>query len=358
MRRLPIYFLIDISESMVGEPIQQVEEGLATIIKELKTDPYSIETVWVSIIVFAGQPKTIVPLQEIINFYPPRFPIGSGTSLSKGLGHLMFELRRNLVTTTFEKKGDWKPIVFLFTDGVPTDDTKVAIQEWKQNWQRTANMVAVSFGEETDMHMLSELTENVLHFKNSDANAYKTFFKWVTDSIKTSSISVENNTGSFDLAKLDGDTLSAADLKSAPGGSSSPNTLYAPQVDPNFVVLPGKCQQSKRPYLMKYKKTITESGIYAGLETRSYKLVGAFQVDNSYYELTDNNETGFKINTNELMGSPTCPCCGNQYGFAMCSCGKIHCIGTEEESTCPWCNTKGKYGMGGSGGFDVTRAQG
>jgi uncharacterized protein YegL len=358
MRRLPIYFLIDISESMVGEPIQQVEEGLATIIKELKTDPYSIETVWVSIIVFAGQPKTIVPLQEIINFYPPKFPIGSGTSLSKGLGHLMYELRRNIVTTTMEKKGDWKPIVFLFTDGVPTDDTKLAIQEWKQNWQRTANMVAVSFGEETDMHMLAELTENVLHFKNSDPSSYKTFFKWVTDSIKTSSVSVENNTGSFDLAKLDGDTLSQADLKNAPGSSSSPNTLYASHVDSNFVVLSGKCQNSKGPYLMKYKKTISESGIYAGLETRAYRLVGAFQVDNSYYELTDNMENAFKINTNELMGSPTCPCCGNQYGFAMCSCGKIHCIGNEEESTCPWCNSKGKYGTGGAGGFDVTRAQG
>ena len=72
MRRLPIYFLIDISESMVGEPIQQVEEGLATIIQTLKTDPNAIETVWVSIIVFAGQPKTIVPLQELINFYPPK----------------------------------------------------------------------------------------------------------------------------------------------------------------------------------------------------------------------------------------------------------------------------------------------
>ncbi|MBA3664186.1 MAG: VWA domain-containing protein, partial [Bacteroidetes bacterium] len=140
MRRLPIYFLIDVSESMVGEPIQQVEEGLATIIKELKTDPNSIETVWVSIIVFAGQAKTLVPLQEIVNFYPPRFPVGSGTSLSRALGHLMFELRKNQVTTTMERKGDWKPIVFLFTDGVPTDNTKIAIGEWKQNWQRTANM--------------------------------------------------------------------------------------------------------------------------------------------------------------------------------------------------------------------------
>lgn len=351
MRRLPIYFLIDISESMVGEPIQQVEEGLATIIKELKTDPYSIETVWVSIIVFAGQAKTLVPLQEIINFYPPRFPIGGGTSLSKGLGHLMYELRKNIVTTTYERKGDWKPIVFLFTDGVPTDDTQTAINEWKQNWQRTANMIAISFGSETDTQTLSQLTENVLHFKNTDANSYKQFFKWVTDSIKTSSQSVENNRTGFEMANMDNDTLSKIDLT-----KDKPNRWF---VDNNFVVLAAKCQNTKRPYLMKYRKSLNPSG-FSGFDfnTLSYRLVGAYQVDNSYYELSEEGSSKQTVNTEDLMGAPTCPCCGNQFAFAMCSCGNIHCIGDEEISTCPWCGNQGKYGAAGSGGFDVGRAQG
>jgi uncharacterized protein YegL len=350
MRRLPIYFLIDVSESMVGDPIQQVEEGLATIIKTLKTDPTAIETVWVSIIIFAGQAKTLVPLQELINFYPPKFPIGSGTSLSKGLGHLMFELRKNTVKTTQEVKGDWKPIVFLFTDGVPTDDTKYAIAEWKQNWARTANLVAISFGNEADTQQLSELTEHVLHFKNTDTNAYKQFFKWVTDSIKTSSESVENNKTGFGLANLDENTLSKIDL------SKNRKTDF---VDHNFVVLSAICQNSKRPYLMKYKKQITQNS-FAGIElnTLSYRLVGAFQVDNTYFELSDETATNKKINTEELIGAPTCPCCGNQFAFAACACGKLHCVGNEEISICPWCGNKGTYGFGEEGGFDVNRTQG
>ena len=40
MRRLPIYFLVDISESMVGTPIEQVQEGMRTIIQNLRVDPY------------------------------------------------------------------------------------------------------------------------------------------------------------------------------------------------------------------------------------------------------------------------------------------------------------------------------
>lgn len=350
MRRLPIYFLIDISESMVGEPIEQVEEGLSTIIQALKTDPNAIETVWVSIIVFAGQAKTLVTLQEIINFYPPKFPIGSGTSLSKGLGHLMLELRNNIIKTTPEQKGDWKPIVFLFTDGVPTDDSKSAIAEWKQNWQRTANLVAVSFGNDTDTQLLSELTENVLQFKNTDAAAYKQFFKWVTDSIKTSSVSVEANASGFELAKLDGETITKIDLtKPVPTKQI---------VDNNFVVIAGKCQNTKRPYLIKYRKNVATSN-FGGIEldTLSYKLVGAFQVDGSYFKLSESANSQFKINTEELIGSPTCPCCGNQISFAICSCGKVHCINNEELNTCPWCGTEGIYGSG-EGGFDVNRTQG
>ena len=350
MRRLPIYFLIDISESMVGDQIQQVEEGIAQIIKAIKTDPHAIETVWISIIVFAGQAKTLVPLQEVVSFYPPKFPIGGGTSLSKGLGHLMFELRKNTVKTTLEQKGDWKPIVFLFTDGVPTDDTSSAIKEWKQNWARSANMVAISFGEEADTQLLGQLTENVLQFKNATNDDYHKFFKWVTDSIKTSSISVENNQSGFEMATIDGETISKIDLI-----KNAPSKQY---VDSNFVVLSAKCQNTKRPYLMKYRKVIDPSSL-GGLEfqTLSYRLVGGFQVDASYYELSDSNNSQFQVNSEELIGAPSCPCCGNQFAFALCQCKKIHCIGNEEVSTCPWCGNEGRYGSG-EGGFDVNRAQG
>ncbi len=347
-RRLPVYFLIDVSESMVGEPVQLVEEGMASIIKELKSDPYAIETAWVSIIVFAGAAKTLVPLQELVQFYPPKFSIGGGTSLSKGLGHLMYELRKNFITTTYEQKGDWKPIIFLFTDGVPTDDTRTAIAEWKQNWQRTANLVAVSFGSEADLSVLQELTNHVFLFKNADPSAYKMFFKWVTDSIKVSSISVERNAGGFELASTDKDVLSKIDLtKTKPA---------AQQVDSNFVVISAKCQNTQRPYLIKYKRTLSPSPL-ADLQTLSYRLSGAYQVDSYYNELTDVKGLKQTIHTDELIGAPTCPCCGNQIGFAMCSCGGIHCIGEEEVSTCPWCGNSARYTVG-EGGFDVKREQG
>ena len=143
MRRLPIYFLIDVSESMIGEPIEQVQEGIATIIKELRTDPYALETVYVSIIVFAGKAQKITPLIELFNFYPPKLPIGGGTSLGNAMNFLMNDFDSSLQKTTPEIKGDWKPIIFLFTDGNPTDKYETAFDKWNQKYKSKSNLVVI-----------------------------------------------------------------------------------------------------------------------------------------------------------------------------------------------------------------------
>ena len=146
MRRLPIYFLIDVSESMVGEPIKQVEDGMRTIIQELRTDPYALETVFVSVVAFAGRAKSLSPLTELYKFYPPKFPIGGGTALGTALNYLMDDMERSVQKTTLEVKGDWKPIIFLFTDGTPTDDPTSAIEKWQRHYKTKCHMVCISIG--------------------------------------------------------------------------------------------------------------------------------------------------------------------------------------------------------------------
>lgn len=95
MRRLPVYFLVDVSESMVGAPIQQVQDGMRMIVQELRTDPYALETAYISVIAFAGKAKCVSPLTELYKFYPPTFPIGGGTSLGNALEFLMDDMDKN-----------------------------------------------------------------------------------------------------------------------------------------------------------------------------------------------------------------------------------------------------------------------
>jgi len=350
MRRLPIYFLIDISESMVGEPIDHVQNGIETIVKELRTDPYALETVYLSMIVFAGKAKKIINMAELFNFYPPKLPVGGGTSLGKALDFLMDDINNSIKRTTLEEKGDWKPIIFLFTDGNPTDDYDAAFERWNRKYRKSANLIIISLGDNTDVSIFGKITENVLMLNNTDGESFQKFFKWVTASIKTSSISVSNdNDDEVHLAPITNGFLSKIDLEK----HTSP-----PKIDENFAVIVAKCQTTKRPYLIKYQKRISPSQLSDLFKNvMDYKLVGAYPVDNSYFELNDDIASGGSVSTSLLTGFPSCPCCGNQYGFSHCACGKILCTGEEDITKCPWCDAEAHFGFD-SGSVNITRTRG
>lgn len=347
MRRLPIYFLIDISESMVGEPIEQVQEGIASIVTELKTDPYALETVWISIIGFAGKSCVITPLQDIITFYPPKIPIGSGTSLSKGLSKLMECIDTEVTKTTYEKKGDWKPIVFLFTDGIPTDNAQDEINRWNANYKTKTNLVIISIGENTNYNLLGKLSDTVLQFNNTDKSSYKEFFKWVTASIKATSEKINNtNLEGIDLSKSNSSVVEKIDT------SKQHNVP-----DENFVVLNAKCSKTEKDYLIKFRKSIEDMGI-EDCKVRVFRLVGAYKIDReSYKEYSTERDYSLKVSSDSLLGNPSCPCCGNQIGIATCICGGVHCISGTGEATCPWCGNSGTYGLSDEG-FDINRGLG
>jgi uncharacterized protein YegL len=84
-----------------------------------------------------------------------------------------------------EQKGDWKPLIFLLTDGNPTDRWQSAADELKN--RRPGNVIAVACGESMDTNVLKSITETVLVMKDMSPNAFSQFFKWVSSSIKQTS---------------------------------------------------------------------------------------------------------------------------------------------------------------------------
>ena len=348
MRRLPIYFLVDVSESMVGAPIQQVQDGMRMIIQELRTDPYALETAFISVIAFAGKAKCISPLTELYKFYPPVFPIGGGTSLGAALNFLMDDMDKTLVKTTTEQKGYWKPIIFLFTDGTPTDNPSSAFARWNNSYRKKANIVAISIGDNVNTQLLGQISDNVLRLNKTDDISFKAFFKWVTASIKATSVSV-TDAGDDDvkLAPTNGINLEKVDI-------SKPC-----MVDENFVVLLGKCSNTKKLYLIKYAKHLADiDGLESlNIKATDFKLVGAYPIDEGNYNDLSDGKSNRNINTMSLRGVPTCPCCGNQLGVVICECGNIMCS-DGQTTACPWCGMEGSLGEIAEGGIDITRGRG
>lgn len=349
MRRLPIFLVLDVSESMVGDNLRQMTQGLETLVKSLRTDPHALETVYLSTLAFAGKAKVLTPLVELPSFYPPRLPVGSGTSLGIALTTLMDEIDRSVVKGTAEMKGDWKPIVYLMTDGKSTDDAKPAIERWKRDYAKKATLVAIGIGPFAALDTLSSLSEHALHLKNETQEDFLAFIKWLSQSVSSQSMSVaavEKGAG-ISLAKIDESVLKKIE-----------DIAQAATLDEDFVILTGKCETTKLPYVMRYRRlpeAVAGTSDFRA-SAQSYELEGVFPLEADYFEMSDERAIAQTINSESLIGSPGCPHCGARIGFALCSCGGLHCL-KSDEATCPWCNTKATYSAS-EGSLDVSRSRG
>ena len=198
-RRLPIYMLLDTSGSMTGEPIAAVQNGVQMVISALQNDPQALETAYLSVIGFESSAKQLIPLTELSQFVPPQLQASGCTALGAALRLVADCADKEVVKNTPETKGDWRPMVFIMSDGQATDDVNAAIPEFKK--RKWGIVVACAAGIGADTNELQSITENVVRLDTADSESIKAFFKWVSQSITTNSNSV--GTTNQEISNLD-----------------------------------------------------------------------------------------------------------------------------------------------------------
>lgn len=158
-RRFPIYLLLDTSESMNGESLELIRQGVKLLVSELKNDPFALETTYLSVITFGGTARQVVPLTELALFQEPTIDAGGSSAMGAALEELINCADRELVKWTADRKGDYRPLVFLMTNGRPTDRWEQAADNVKaKQW----NIVACAAGSGSDEFLLKRITKSVV----------------------------------------------------------------------------------------------------------------------------------------------------------------------------------------------------
>jgi len=188
-RRLLAYFLLDTSGSMRGEPIAALNNGFNGLISMLRSDPQAMDSLHISVVTFDREVNNLIPLIDLASFHPVEIkcPDSGPTHTGQALEMIYDLVNKDLIKGSSERKGDWKPLLFVFTDGKPSD-----LQKYREMMPKIKSLdfgviVGCAAGPKAEVSFLQELTSNVVKLDTTDASTLTTFFQWVSSSIEMGS---------------------------------------------------------------------------------------------------------------------------------------------------------------------------
>lgn len=181
-RRLPVYLLIDTSGSMKGEPIESVKVGIEAMLSTLRNDPYALETVSISIITYDKDVNQLIPLTPIDDLQMPEIstPDSGPTHMGAALEMLCEKVDKEVNKGSKEQKGDWMPLLFLMTDGKPSDIQAFNNVIPKVKNSNFATIVCCAAGPKAKTEELRLLSDKVYQIDTLDSASLMKFFKWVS----------------------------------------------------------------------------------------------------------------------------------------------------------------------------------
>lgn len=186
VRRLPVYFLIDCSEVLAGEPLQAVQRLLEDVQAHLLDDPQTREAAHVSLIRFSEMAAQAA-LEDVDSLTIPLLEAAPGRSFGAALHLLRASLAQDLIATTPTQRGDYYPIVFVVLAGPPTDSYAEEVQALRRlNGPQRPTIIGLA-AQPAATAPLRTLTDHVLELPGVTATSLSPFFTRVTDAIISSS---------------------------------------------------------------------------------------------------------------------------------------------------------------------------
>lgn len=188
--------ILDVSSSMTGDRIRQLQDGLTVYKDELVGDGLARKRVEVAVVTFGGVVTTLQNFVTADAFTPPMLSVDGDTPMGQAVVAGLALLDQRKLEYRNNGIGYYRPWVFLITDGGPTD---VNTPQWPEAIQKVkAGEEAKAFAffgvgvEDADMERLGQIcVREPMKLKGLQ---FRTLFQWLSNSQQSVSRSTPGDT--------------------------------------------------------------------------------------------------------------------------------------------------------------------
>lgn len=177
---LPVILLLDVSGSMQGEKIHNLNESVKDMLETFRDTEHGEREIHVAVFTFgAGEVKLHQPLADVATIQWQDLTANGSTPL----GITLRAAKAMCEDKSIMPQRKYLPYVILVSDGIPTDDWEQPLQDFIDTKPTSKyHRYSLAIGNDANEQVLGKFSPYPL-FYAEDARRIRDFFKFVTMSI-------------------------------------------------------------------------------------------------------------------------------------------------------------------------------
>lgn len=200
--RVPICLVLDVSGSMGGAPVEELNEGVRLFFEAIRSDDVAQYAAEICVVTFGATVTKALDFMSIEHQSVPTLSADGATPMGEGvlLGLDLLEARKE----DYKRAGVdyFQPWLVVMTDGEPTDDISTAasrIQSLVSSKKLT--VFPIGIGSAANMAKLGALSPTRPPLRLQGLN-FKEFFTWLSRSVSRVSQSTPGESVELDVAGI------------------------------------------------------------------------------------------------------------------------------------------------------------
>lgn len=202
--RIPVALCLDVSGSMFGKPMEELNTGVTRYLEEVRKDELALSSAETALVTFGDTAQRIADFDTADRLRPPALEADGITDMGAGLTLALDLLEQRKKAYQSAGVDYYQPILVVMSDGAPNGDPRVLkaavarIQE--QLDRRKLTVVAVGLGPDADLEMLSRLSRR--QAVRLSGTRFREFFLWLSRSVASVSATLPGEEMSLNLEAL------------------------------------------------------------------------------------------------------------------------------------------------------------